>query len=262
MTYKLNQAMFDRERTRAMQAELIGKINNGFTNIKTIPPHCVSANYTITGKKFGYSPRKNRIINPYRLGFANPFVDTHFTFPYECIGITEAQKYLNSRMSLYNPSWQSRWYEQHGHNHLDIYLDTQRPMLIDPNIRELSSFIEIVKLDKFFDKNGKLVSLSWDIRCIENSYMFDRYIASGMKDTGCYAKKTVKADYNVFECYDSFSCKPKFYEGHFNEDIDYKTAYILDNDIDSYLEYLKQNDDELPENFYMKKGGKYELQQK
>ena len=76
------------------------KINNSFTNIKTIPQHCVSANYTITGKKFRYSARISRFINPYKLGFDNDFVDTHFNLPYECIGITEAQKYLNSRMSI------------------------------------------------------------------------------------------------------------------------------------------------------------------
>lgn len=256
MTHVLNEAMYDRQRTRAMQSELIGKINNGFTNIETIPPHCVSANYTITGKKFGYSPRRNRIINPYKLGFANPFVDTHFTFPYECIGITEAQKYLNSRMSIFNPDWQSRWYEQHGHNNLDIYLDTQRPMLIDPNIRELSSFVEILSLDKKHDKNGKIVSLTWHTRKIANSNLFDNYMKSGRTDKSCYESEDITAPYNVFDCYDSFSCKPKFYDGHFGADIDYETAFAVDNSIDSYIDYLKQNDDELPDKFYMKKGGK------
>jgi hypothetical protein len=57
-------------------------------------------------------------------------------------------------MSKAFPDWQSRWYEQHGHNNLDIWLDTQRPMLIDVNIRELSQFVEIVKLDKAFDRFG------------------------------------------------------------------------------------------------------------
>ena len=54
----------------------------------------VSSNYDICFKKYGYSPWFNRRINPYRLGFANPFVKTHFNYPYEVIGITEAQKYL------------------------------------------------------------------------------------------------------------------------------------------------------------------------
>ena len=130
MTHIANTIAFDRQRTRAMQAEIMNKQQNGFDAIHTIPAHCVSANYDMTLRKFGYSLRYNRRINPFRLGFYNPFVETHFNLPYESIFITEAQKYLNSRMSAYFPDWQSRWYEQHGHNSLDIWLDTQRPISI------------------------------------------------------------------------------------------------------------------------------------
>ena len=169
------------------------------------------------------------------------------------ICITEAQKYLNSRLSMYFPDWQSRWYEQHGHNDLDIYLDTQRPMLIDVNIRELAQFIEIVKLDLGYDEYGQVNQLKWKIRKIENSSLFDRYIASGKKDTSCYTEETVIADYNVFACYDSQSCKPKFYEGHFDEDFDYVQAEPTAETLEGYIEYLTKNDDELPANFYQRR---------
>lgn len=253
MTHLLNIQAFNRQRNRQMQLELVSKIQNGFNNIKTIPIHCVSANYDCKFKRFGYSPRYNRRINPYRLGFANKFVKTHFSLPYEVIGITEAQKYLNSRMSMYFPEWQSRWYEQHGHNNLDIYLDTQRPNLIDVNIRELAQFIEIVKLDIKYDKYGKVKSLTWKIRKIENSGLFDRYMASGKKDKECYTEEAVTANYNVFECYDSQNCKPKFYEDHFDEDIDYVVAQVPEETLMGYKEYLETMDDELPENYYQRR---------
>ncbi len=256
LTHILNQTMYDRQRNKLMQMELLDKINNGFTKIKTIPQHCVSTNYTIIGKKFRYSPRVSRFINPFQLGFDNDCVDVHFNLPYECIGITEAQKYLNSRMSMYFPDWQSRWYEQHGHNNLDIYLDTQRPLLIDVNIRELSHFIEIIKLDIKKDKRGNIVALKWLIRHIENSSLFDKYMSSGKKDTSCYTEEIVTANYNVFECYDSQSCKPKFYDGHFYHDIDYNQATLSDSTIEGYIKYLKKNNDELPEFFYQKRGAK------
>ena len=243
--------MFNFERNNAMQTELLNKKNNGFKSIQTIPMHCVSANYDITGNKFRFSTRYSRRINPYRLGFSNPFVKTHFNLPYECIGITEAQKYLNSRLSKNYPAWQSRWYEQHGHNNLDIFLDTQRPMLIDVNIRELSSFIEIIKLD-VIEKHEKVIGMKWLVRHIENSALFDRYMASGKKDKSCYTEETIKADYNVFECYDSQSCKPKFYDGHFDEDIDYVQAEPTEQTLDGYIRFLEENDDELPKNFYPK----------
>lgn len=245
--------MFDRERNKLMQNELYSKIENGFINIKTIPIHCVSANYDILGFKFRYSPRLSRRINPYRLGFYNKHVKTHFNLPYECICITEAQKYLNSRMSIYFPDWQSRWYEQHGHNNLDIFLDTQRPMLIDINIRELAQFIEIVKLDINKDKYGKIIGLTWKIRKIDNSSLFDRYMASGKKDKDCYSEEIVIADYNVFDCYSSQNCKPKFYDGHMEEDIDYNQSTLTEETIDSYVKSLLEFDDELPGNFYQSK---------
>ena len=253
MTHCLREIAFDRERNKKMQLEILDKHMNGFSNIKTVPVHCVSANYDCCFKKFRYRPRFSRRINPYRLGFKNEFVTTHYNLPYEAIGITEAQKYLNSRMSMYFPDWQSRWYEQHGHNDIDIFLDTQRPMLIDVNIRELSQFIEIVKLTIKKDRYGRILSLTWQIRKIENSSLFDRYMASGKKDKDCYTELNVTADYNVFECYDSQSCKPKFYDGHFDEDFDYAPGELTEQTRDGYLKFLAEFDDELPANYYQKR---------
>ena len=249
MTHLLNTYAFDRQRTRKMEQEILSKNANGFN--LTIPKHCVSSNYAITFHKFGYRQRQSRIINPFRLGFDNTFVKTHFNIPYEVIGITEAQKYLNSRMSKYFPEWQSRWYEQHGHNNLDIFLDTQRPMLIDVNIRELASFIEIIQLKLRYDKYNRVKCLKWRIRKIENSQLFDKYMASGKKDRSCYTEETVIANYNVFSLYDSQSCKPKFYAGHFDQDFDYTESKTTENTLQGYLEYLKDNDDELPQNYYI-----------
>ena len=248
MTHILNLHAFDKLRNKQMRQEIMRKNANGFN--LTIPKHCVSSNYDITFRKYGYSPRFNRRINPYRLGFDNEFVKTHFNYPYEAIGITEAQKYLNSRMSMYFPEWQSRWYEQHGHNNLDIYLDTQRPMLIDVNIRELAQFVEIIKLTIFRDNYRKICKLQWKIRIIENSSLFDKYMSSGKQDKSCYTEEIVEADYNVFNCYDSQSCKPKFYAGHFEEDFDINESKPIEDSLLGYIKYLEENDDELPENFY------------
>ena len=251
MTHLLNESAYDRNRIRAMQSEIARKNDYGFN--LTIPPHPVSANYDITFRKFRYPSKKNRIINPYRLGFANPHVETHFNLPYEVIGITEAQKYLNSRMSKYYPDWQSRWYEQHGHNNLDIFLDTQRPMLIDVNIRELSSFIDVLEMTKEYNERGSLRQITWYIRRIPNSQLFDRYMSSGKRDEDCYVEDVITSNVDVFNCYDSQSCKPKFYAGHFADDFDYDTATPPGETPEDYIKYLQDNDDELPDKFYTKK---------
>lgn len=247
MTHLLNNYAFDRERFKLMRQEITSKNKGGFN--LSIPKHCVASNYDIKFRKYGYSPRYNRRINPYKLGFSNKFVKTHFNLPFEVIGITEAQKYLNSRMSLYFPDWQSRWYEQHGHDDIDIFLDTQRPMLIDVNIRELARFIEIVKLEVLYE-DRKVKKLKWTIRKIDNSSLFDKYMSSGKKDESYYEEEVVIADYNVFSLYNSQSCKPKFYEGHLDEDFDLEYSTETDESLEGYVKFLQEYDDELPDNFY------------
>lgn len=252
MTHILNSAFYDFDRTKKMQEEIIKKNTAGWN--LSIPTHSVSANYDILSYKFGFERYKNRIINPFRLGFKNDFVETHFNLPFEIIGIDEAQKYLNSRMSVYFPDWQSRWYEQHRHNNIDIYLATQRPMLIDVNIRELASFIEIREMKiKKYDIYGNPCKIVWKIRYISNSRLFDRYMSSGEKDIDTFEEETVIANYNVFDCYNSQSCKPKFFDGHFDKDFDYLQSMEFEETIESYKEFLKNNDDELPAGYYQKK---------
>ncbi len=233
-----------------MQNVIFEKQVNGFESIKTIPKHCVSANFDMQLSKFGYTPRFNRRINPFRLGFDNNFVRTHFNIPYEAIFITEAQKYLNSRMSKAYPDWQSRWYEQHGHDNLDIFLDTQRPMLIDVNIRELAEFIEILRMDVKKDIYGKPKFFTWQIRRIPHSSAFDCYMSSGKKDKDCFVEDEVRAEGNFWSMYDSQNCKPKFYAGHLNEDFDYNEAEPTEQTLQGYIKYLEENDDELPKGFY------------
>lgn len=254
LTHIANQYAFDNDRNNAMQAEVQQKNMSGFN--LTIPQHCVYANYDITLKKFRYSQRKSYKINPYRIGFANPYVKTAFLPPYSAIFITEAQKYLNSRMALYFPDWQSRWYEQHGHNNVDVFLDVQRPMLIDPNIRDLARFIEVVKLDRIADKVGRIQKLVWTVRLIDNAKLWEKYVASGSKDSSCFEERTIVADYNVFTRYNSFSCKPKFYDGHLYEDFSLEEYMPTEESLRGYIEYMKSEDDELPENFYMKRSTK------
>ena len=75
MTHRANHTAFDTERNSLMKKEILNKQSNGFECIKTLPTHCVSSNYDMVFHKFGYNKRYSRRINPYRLGFANNFVD-------------------------------------------------------------------------------------------------------------------------------------------------------------------------------------------
>ena len=229
MVKMLNDACFDYERNLKMQ-QVIRLKNEKLGSKLTIPEHCVSANFDITFKEEYYNHRHARVIDPNRLGFANKSVKTHFILPYETFGIQEAQAYYNSREFSNFPSWKSNLFEQHGHNHLNFLLDTQRPGLIDVNIRELSNFIEIRKLDIKKDKLGLITSLKWSIREFDNSGAVDEYMKSSKRDKSIFRTKTVIYNRDVFSQYESTSLETKFYEGHEDEDFDlvYSKQYLKD----------------------------------
>ena len=254
MTHLGVQEAFNEDRICAMQASIQALNENGFK--LTVPEHCLASNYDIIAQKFWFDPRPSRRINPFRLGFANNYVKTHFSLPFECILIAEAQLYLNSRMSMYFPDWQSRFYEQHRHLNLDIFLDTQRPMLIDVNIRELARFLEILNLDVRYNDYNEPCFFKWRVREIENSSLFDKYMASGKKDKTCYREYSIIARYNVFDCYNSQSCKPKFFSGHFDQDFDLNYSSPPEETKESFETYLNDFNDELPENYYIKRSSK------
>jgi len=249
MTHLGRQSMFDKERKRKMYREIDNKNSTGFNLSK--PRHPLCANYDIVGRKFGFSPRYSRRINPFRLGYANKKVATHFIEPFSVICITEGQKYLNSRMSLYSPDWQFRWYEQHGHNDYDILIDVQRPTLIDKNVRELANFIEILSKKTQVTNSG--TKTIWKVRKFAGHIELEEYYKSGKKDQSTYTEETIIADYDVHKCYNHQMCKPKFYDGHLNHDFDTEEHEPLEDTFDGYIKYLQENDDELPKDFYSHK---------
>ena len=245
LTHFLNTAMYDRERTKQMTGAIAAKNLGGFG--LSMPAHTVFANFLVHGKKWGYTRKTSYFVNPFKLGFYNQDVPALFLPPFAVIGITEGQKYFDSRKSLKYPSWQSRFFEQHGHNNYDIYIDVQRPDLIDLNIRELSYFIEIISKENIYNKHGKQVAISWIVR---------RYNGYKELKEGKGELEKILAPYNVHLCYNSQMCEPKFYDGHFEQDFDLHLAQSVEPTPQGYREYLTKFDDEEPEGFYQDKRSK------
>lgn len=242
MSYQMNERAFEIDRYREMKKEIRLLNANGFN--LTVPDYSIASNYTLICKKFRYSPRRALTINPFRLGFHNNDVRTHFLPPYTTVAISEAQKFFNSRKFAMYPDWQSRYYEAHGHNLLDFYMDTQRPDLIDVNIRDLATFVHIIE-SEITPKGVK-----WLIREIDSSKKYDVYSASGFRDKDCYTEKTVTADRTVLDVYDTRECRALFYEGH--EDEDFYNKYWEDKKIskDYFTKYAKRYGKQIPDKFY------------
>lgn len=147
-------------------------------------------------------------INGYYLGLPGSENEVMFVPPGSKIFLSEAQRYYDSRKSKTMPDSISRFYEMHRHYGLDIWMDVQRPKLIDANIRELCQhFIEIVKLEHEYDALGRIVKSRWSCREFDTWDKTDRYLSGGEKT---YEETEYVNSGNIFNSYDSFTYFDKF----------------------------------------------------
>lgn len=147
-------------------------------------------------------------LNPYRLGIDDGEFDVQFIPPYSLLIIPEAQRYFDARQSGTFPPRVSDFFEKHRHQHLEIILESQRPDLIDLNIRRLTHlFIEMrgVKNDTNFA--GQVEKTTWHTRQFTSWKAVDDYI-SGKGDD--YADKTEVFHGDIFSTYNSYACAKEF----------------------------------------------------
>lgn len=214
----------------------------------------VYSNYPITVGRGTLPPVSSYYIDGFRLGFPNDDLRTLFVLPGARIYLSEAQRYYNSRRSKDLPDWVSRFYEEHRHFGLDVFLDVQRPGLIDANIREIcGSLVEIVGLEHKTDVAGNIQSSVFQLRRFEDWKFADRYITSGEK---CYTEEKKVFVGNVFSHYQSRSYYNQFVPGA-NEEFSMLThADIAGRDAveDAELarDYYPQS---APDGFYVRQRG-------
>ncbi len=180
---------------------------------------------------------KPYFINGFYLGLPNDKMQTQFVPPGSKIFLSEVQRYYDSRKKAL-PDHVSRFFEMHRHYGIDIYLDIQRAMLVDLNIKELCRrFIEIQSHQNITDENGRIFKTVWTYREFGSWIEYEQYLSSNAQT---YITKTYTHNGNIFECFNSFS----FYEEFFPPE----------NGKFSYLEYksrtASQDLDEATAAFY------------
>lgn len=147
-------------------------------------------------------------MDGFHLGFENPYVDVLPVLPFGKIFLSEAQRYYDSSHKQL-ARWVSGWYEEHGHFDLDVWLDTQRPILIHKNIRELvNCFVYVDSMHNFTDKMGNIVASRWGLKEFEDWKYAEAFIDSG--DTKHCIERTFDYVGNVFEHYESQCYREQF----------------------------------------------------
>ena len=141
-------------------------------------------------------------VDGFHLGFPNPDVKVLSVLPHAVIFLSEAQRYYNSRKSKDLPDWVSRWYEEHRHADLNVWLDVQRPGLIDLTIRELCGrFIEIEGMQNVRDERGSVVMNIFSVKEFGSWAHVDKYLSSGNAEAA--ERREYVYHGNVFEAYES-----------------------------------------------------------
>lgn len=166
----------------------------------TLPEHSPTyTNFALSARKSFNSVIGSYYIDGFHMGFPNKYVPVFNVYPGSRIFLSEAQRYYNSRKSKDFPEWISRWFEEHRHFGLDIWLDVQRPGLIDVNIRDIAErFIQVLKV--YLRRNEE--SVDEHLQTVFEVVVYNSY-ADVEADKG--EAKTLEYDFNVFENYESKS---------------------------------------------------------
>lgn len=201
MSQYLNRSVEDLELYRSCCDE-IRRINCSGAFDFSLPHHSPVYSNFKTCFQVGY----NKYVGSYYMdgfhfGQENPFVEVYPVLPYGKLFFSEAQVYYDSSHTKL-ARWVSGQYEQHGHFDLEIWLDTQRPVLIHKNIRALvNRFICIEKMHNLTDAMGNIIASKWDYKEFEDWTDAERYVENGDDSKG----RTCTYGYigNVFEHYES-----------------------------------------------------------
>ena len=129
-------------------------------------------------------------------------------YPGAVIIIDEAQNEFNSKGDLKRAV--SAFFEKHRHGDYEIWIASQRPILINKDIRDLSRhFIQIYKLDMTKAAFDIICSLKWHCREFDSRADVDEYVdlsKSEKADNINYRETVYDMSGDVLDYFDSKSC--------------------------------------------------------
>lgn len=226
---------------------LIRQLNDsGFKLELPSVKHLAFSDWTVL--KDPYTKITNNEIDGFRLGLPNKRHDTLFIPPFSKIFLDEAQKYLNSRRRI--ATYISRFYEMARHFYIDILLASQRPALIDLNVRELAdTVIKIERMEHEY-KHEMLTRTEWIVREFENCAAAIRYIESGEKGKAG-EKKSYVYDGNIFRHYDAHNFFPLMFKNKYETTyFDVLKAKPCGMNLQDIKRFNLLHDYEVPKTFY------------
>lgn len=196
------------------------------------------ANFKFVNKtrfRFGVNGKR---LNPWHMALPNDEISFDTFPPYSKFHIMEGQVYWNSRRRGLRDCV-SRFFENHRHNHFDIYIDVQRGGLIDANIREIAGrILEVQKSVHKTDKMGRIQKTTFYCYDFDSWSEYEKYLNNG-KDNKYAKQVTFEFVGCIFNCYNSFENEAAFFENC-------KLREFSDEYFDNMREVFLQ----MPKNYY------------
>ena len=134
-------------------------------------------------------------------------------YPGAVIILDEAQNDFNAKDVL--PRMVSEFFEKHRHADFEIWVASQRPILINKDIRDISRhFIQIYKLEMTKAAFGIITHLKWHCREFDSRADVDEYVELSKSDKGDsinYRETVYNDSGDILDYFDSKSCLSEFF---------------------------------------------------
>lgn len=183
----------------ARAKEICEKLTPLGYNLRPPEDHCVFVDTSFEEK--GWLSKKSAyLFDPFRWGLPNDIHETDPTVPCGKYFFDEGQGVFDSHATA-PATFVSGAMEFSRQLELFIAIMTQRPKRIHKDVRELSTFFEVVGSYPEFNKFGRIVSVTWEINIIYDEGKLCKYVED--RDASLI-DKTIKIKYkgNIYQCYD------------------------------------------------------------
>ena len=212
MTAMASRIMLNFNREYENACDMIRDLQeNGYKKF-AFPPqkHVVYSNFEIKVANKYCSGKKSYAFDPYKFALPNNEIPFELFPPGASFFITEGQAVYNSRKSKKFRACVSRLFENSRHIDWDIYIDAQRIMLIDLNIRDLAQRVivplELVQKEDGFGFVNKTIWYCYEFKRWDDA---DLFITSGKLKN--YKKLKYVYEGDIFKNYDSKMNRKAFY---------------------------------------------------
>ncbi len=171
--------------------------------------------------------------------------------PCSCLFWDEIQDLYDSHNGAV-PSFVSKAFELSRQIGVFICMACQRPMRIVKDIRDLATFVEVVKVEcRYF--RGLISETIWTLNIIYDNSQFEAYDSDKKNEE--YIDRTIKMSFagDIYECYDPDYFMPMFYQGLEEITPVYKKVQRTEFTPDGFERFASRRVIDIPETFRGKK---------